>query len=191
MSKIEDLMKEMCPDGVEYRLLKDISTKITDGMHNLPKQTAVEGEYPILSAQNVNNGVIDLNTSKYVSEDVYLQENKRTDVQKGDVLLTIVGAIGRVAVVDSDLKALFQRSICVIKPDNDIIVSQYLRYILESSAVQKYIQINARGAAQQGIYLDNVCKIKIPVPPLPVQREIVRILDNFTELTAEYNGLIN
>lgn len=157
-------------------------------MHSLPNSIVPDGGYPILSAQNINNGIIDKNTSKFVSQEIFDIENRRTDIKEGDVLLTIVGAIGRVAVVPDGLKALFQRSICVIKPDHNKILSEYLRFTLESSSIQNYIQINAHGAAQKGIYLDKINKIKIPLPPLEVQREIVRVLDKFTMLSAELSA---
>lgn len=185
MSRLDELIQEKCSDGVKYKKLGDIAIKITDGMHNLPKGAGTDGAYPILSAQNINNGIIDINASKWVSPEVFEIENRRTNVQKGDVLLTIVGAIGRVAVVDTDLKALFQRSVCVIKLDNSVAISRYVFFALQSSSVQSYIQANAHGAAQKGIYLDNVSKIVVPLPPIEIQREIVRILDNFTNLTAE------
>ena len=185
MSKLDELLRELCPDGVEYKKLGEIATKITDGMHNLPKGAGTNGAYPILSAQNINNGIIDINASKWVSREIFEIENRRTNVQKGDVLLTIVGAIGRVAVVDMDLKALFQRSVCVIKLDNSVAISRYVFFALQSSSVQSYIQVNAHGAAQKGIYLDNVSKIVVPLPPIEVQREIVRILDDYTENVVE------
>lgn len=185
MSRLDELIQEKCSDGVKYKKLGDIAIKITDGMHNLPKGAGTDGAYPILSAQNINNGIIDINASKWVSPEVFEIENRRTNVQKGDVLLTIVGAIGRVAVVDTDLKALFQRSVCVIKLDNSVAISRYVFFALQSSSVQSYIQANAHGAAQKGIYLDNVSKIVVPLPPIEIQREIVSILDNFTNLTAE------
>jgi len=185
MSKLDELIRELCPDGVEYKKLGEIATKITDGMHNLPKGAGTDGAYPILSAQNINNGIIDINASKWVSREIFEIENRRTNVQKGDVLLTIVGAIGRVAVVDTDLKALFQRSVCVIKLDNSVAISRYVFFALQSSSVQSYIQVNAHGAAQKGIYLDNVSKIVVPLPPIEVQREIVRVLDDYTENIVE------
>ena len=185
MSKLDELIRELCPDGVKYKKLGEIATKITDGMHNLPKGAGTDGAYPILSAQNINNGIIDINASKWVSREIFEIENRRTNVQKGDVLLTIVGAIGRVAVVDTDLKALFQRSVCVIKLDNSVAISRYVFFALQSSSVQSYIQVNAHGAAQKGIYLDNVSKIVVPLPPIEVQREIVRVLDDYTENIVE------
>ena len=179
LSRLDELIQELCPDGVTNQKLRDVTLKITDGMHNLPK-TVDEGDYPILSAQNISNRSINFETKKYVDSDTYLKENKRTDVSHGDILLTIVGAIGRVAVVDFELKALFQRSICVIKPNPEIIDYKYMAYVLESSKVQAYIQTNAHGAAQKGLYLKQVGEIMLAVPPLEVQREIVRILDSFS-----------
>lgn len=185
MSNLEELIERLCPDGVEYKILGDISCKISDGMHNLPKNIKSSGEYPILSAQNITNGNINIDTSKWVNHEIFERENKRNNVEKCDVLLTIVGAIGRTAVVKDNLKALFQRSVCVIKPNVKLLNSKFLYYVLNSTVVQSYIQNNAKGAAQKGLYLKQVAKIKLPVPPLEVQREIVRILDNFTFLTAE------
>lgn len=185
MSKLDELLEQLCLNGVEYKTVSDIAIKYTDGMHNLPKNISTIGAYPILSAQNINNGVIDLNTTKYVAEDVFQKENKRTDVEKGDILLTIVGAIDRVAVVKDDLKALFQRSICIIKLDKSRVIPEYLGYVLESTNVQSYMQENAHGAAQKGIYLEQIGKIPFPVPPIEIQLEIVRILDNYTHIKDE------
>lgn len=185
MTKIEQLIKELCPNGVEYKKLGEVCDKIVDGMHSLPKEAGSTGVYPILSAQNVHDNIIDYVTNKYVNEDIYIKENKRTSVENGDVLLTIVGAIGRTALVTNDLKALFQRSICVIKPKHNIINSSYLKYVLDSTKTQIYILTNAHGAAQKGLYLKEVEKIKIPIPPLEVQAEIAKILDEYsTSVTA-------
>ena len=185
MSRLDELIKNLCPNGVEYKKLGDITLKIIDGMHNLPKGIGEIGEYPILSAQNINQGTISMETSKWVNQEIFESENRRTDIKKNDVLLTIVGAIGRTAVVEDELKALFQRSICVLKPNNEILNSRYLAYALESSPVQAYMKNNAHGAAQKGIYLNQVSKIVLPVPPLKVQREIICMLDRYTMLTNE------
>lgn len=168
--------------AVKWLKLSDVSLKITDGMHNLPKDVLPIGDYPIISAQNVNNGLITTTTNKYVNEATFVSENKRTNLTNGDVLITIVGAIGRIAIVENDLKALCQRSLCVIKPNYSIICSKYLKFVLESTPVQNYIIKNAHGAAQKGLYLKQVSDICIPVPSLEEQERIVSILDRFDKL---------
>lgn len=54
------MIQEICPNGVEYRKLDEVTFKITDGMHNLPKGIVPIGEYPIISAQNIKDGRIDI-----------------------------------------------------------------------------------------------------------------------------------
>ena len=189
MSRLDELIEELCPDGVEYKSLGEVAVKISDGMYNLPKGIREFGKYPILSAQNINKGMIFTETSKWVNIEIFEIENRRTNVQKGDVLLTIVGAIGRTAVVEDELQALFQRSICVIKPDIKLINSRYIAYCLDSTDIQNYMTSNAHGVAQKGLYLKQVSEIKLPVPPLEVQQEIVRILDSFTELEKELEAI--
>lgn len=100
----------------------------------------------------------------------------------GDLLLTIVGAIGRVYLVSHHLEALFQRSVCVIKPNNEIVLSEYLKYLLLSTEIQRYMNINASGAAQKGLYLKQVSNIKLKIPDLQQQQRIVDILDRFDKL---------
>lgn len=165
--------------------LKKITEQITDGSHNPPKATQEKNNYPMISAKNINNGIIDFNEVRPLSKEDFEKENKRTNAKYGDVLLTIVGAIGRVAVIETDKKMAFQRSVCVIKPYNNIINSKYLKYVLESQNLQEQIRKNANGAAQKGIYLKQVEKLKIPVPSLEVQEKIVRILDKFDKLTND------
>ena len=185
MSKLDELIRELCPNGVEYKNLKEISVKISDGSHN-PPRAAVDGKrFPMISAQNINEGRICLEDVRWISEEDFLKEDKRTSVERGDVLITIVGAIGRTAVVTTDEKMACQRSVCVIKPRKDLVSSQYLRYSLESSELQKIMNSQANGAAQKGIYLRQLEKIMIKVPPVEVQEEVVRILDSYTiHLTA-------
>lgn len=181
MSKIEELIQRCGP--IDRFALKDIvATKITDGMHNLPKGISSEGYAPILSAVNIHDGVIDYSTDKYVSGEIFDRENTRTNVLVGDILLTIVATIGRVAVVSNNIPFLLQRSVAVIKPNPQLAISKYVAYYLESDIIQDFMQSNARGAAQKGFYIGQVEELEIPLPPLSVQQEIVRILDSFTDL---------
>lgn len=184
MSRIDELIAEHCPNGVEFLPLKDIAVRITDGSHNPPKGT-LGGEYPMISAKNISNGRIDFDDARMLSSDDYQAENRRTTIERGDVLLTIVGAIGRSAVVETDLPMVFQRSVCVIKLNREIALSRYIHHVLSGTRLQRLFEAQANGAAQKGIYLKQIEKLRIPLPPLEIQREIVRILDTFSKMEAE------
>ena len=169
---------------VKFFKLKDLCKSIKDGMHNLPKSSLESGDYPILSAQNIYNNQIDYNAKRFVNSDIFVQENKRTNVEEGDVLLTIVATIGRSAVVKENRKVLLQRSVCALKP-NEKVLPGYLKYSLDKSEIQNYMIKNAHGSAQAGLYLNQVEEITIPLPPLSVQQRIVNVLDNFDAICSD------
>ncbi|MDU7109406.1 MAG: restriction endonuclease subunit S, partial [Clostridium perfringens] len=103
------------PNGWGWCRLGEISFKITDGSHNPPKGEENYTEYIMLSSQNINNnGLVNLEKSRFLSKHNYEIENKRTNVNKGDILLTIVGTIGRSCIYTNELKITLQRSVGVI-----------------------------------------------------------------------------
>ena len=153
-------------------------------MHNLPKNTLDKSMYPILSAQNIFNGEINFDAKRYVDEETYIKENKRTNIEKGDVLLTIVATIGRIAVVKEKNKFLLQRSVCVLKP-NELVNPYYLKFYLETNKIQNYMITNAHGSAQSGLYLNQVAEIIVPIPSMDIQNKIVTILTNFYKITHD------
>ncbi len=169
-----------------YKLSELVTRKITDGMHNLPKNILSSGYAPILSAVNIYDGELHVDTEKYVDEETYLQENKRTDVSVDDVLLTIVATLGRVTVVKNPMKVLLQRSVAVIRPNQEIIISDYLRFYLETYDIQYFIQKHAHGAAQKGFYVNQINDLKITIPTdIAEQKRIVDVLDKFSTLTSD------
>lgn len=167
--------------------LKDIAISIKDGMHNLPKLLFDNGDYPILSAQNIHNGFIDFSTKRYVDINTFLKERRRTNIESGDVLLTIVATIGRTAIIKDNTDFLLQRSVCVIKPKRCVLPS-YLKYYLDTSKTQAYMQSNAHGSAQAGLYLNQVAEIEIMLPTIQEQERIVSILDRFDSLCNDISS---
>src|SRR5690606_34412556 len=110
----EDEIPFEVPVGWSYARLSEITTKLTDGSHNPPRDSG--SGYPMISSQNVTAECIRFdNPSRYVSDQDFQVEDARTRAQPGDVLLTIVGSVGRSAVVPPDApKFALQRSVAVI-----------------------------------------------------------------------------
>jgi type I restriction enzyme S subunit len=164
--------------------LSEIAEFITDGTHGSPERT--EKGVPVLSAQNVTGGILTYSTSRYTSEKEYQTFKKRLDIAIGDVLLTIVGSIGRAAVVSEDRPAVFQRSVAVIRPKRQIADSSYLLHLFHSTYFQSELYRNSNQSSQAGVYLGRLGSIEIPLPPLEEQRRIAAILDKIQNQIAKH-----
>lgn len=165
-----DLPEEWC-----LTKIGDVCSKITDGSHN-PPRASTEG-LPMLSAKNIHNGIVDFNLEhRLIPHDDFFIEDKRTNIQANDVLLTIVGALGRTALVVKDYtKFTLQRSVAVLAAPH--LDAKCFRYSLKEYQFQKQITDNAKGTAQKGIYLKKLSELTLPVPPLAEQKEIADRLD--------------
>ena len=161
--------------GWTYRQLKDVTSKISDGSHNPPKGIAYS-EYPMLSSKNILFDDFNYDSPRYLSKEDFDIENKRTDISDGDVLLTIVGTVGRTCCVQSPfIPFTLQRSVAVLKPKKEILISRFLMYALYS--LSDLWENEAKGAAQKGVYLKQLAALSIPTPPLAEQERIVERLD--------------
>ncbi|WP_072059219.1 restriction endonuclease subunit S [Enterobacter genomosp. O] len=164
----------------EIYKLSELCLKITDGSHN-PPEGIPHSDYLMLSSKNIFDDEINFDNPRYLSKEMFEKENKRTEISEGDVLLTIVGTIGRVAVVPDDIaKFTLQRSVAVLKPKMDVITPRFLMYTLQS--MLDVLTAGARGVAQKGIYLKQLADLQISVPPLIKQKEIVAIFDKVRKI---------
>ncbi|EDU6364094.1 restriction endonuclease subunit S [Salmonella enterica subsp. enterica serovar Florian] len=163
------------PEGWQTSSIGDLCKKVTDGSHNPPK--ASETGLPMLSAKNINNGsIVFSETHRIISEAEFWEENKRTSIESGDVLLTIVGTLGRTAVVPQDFTPFtLQRSVAVLSTSE--LEPSYFRYALENREFQIQIHENSKGTAQKGIYLNALKKLTINIAPKNEQKIIAEKLD--------------
>ena len=162
--------------------LGDVCAKITDGSHNPPQGISCSA-YLMLSSKNIYDDDISFDDPRYLSKENYETENKRTQISAGDILLTIVGTVGRAAVVSkTEKKICLQRSVAVIKPKQELIDSRFLMYQLQS--MRTHLEQEARGVAQKGIYLRQVENLQIKVPSRGEQLQVVSNLDQISELIS-------
>ena len=172
------------PDGWSWASLREISLSISDGSHNPPPDNG--SGIPLLSAANINDNSILMNEiSRWITNEEWKIENQRTNIEVGDVLLTIVGSIGRSAVVQNNNHFALQRSIAVIKPY--LINPLYLMHIVQSPQIQKWLNDNSKGTAQKGIYLNALSLMTIPIPPLAEQ---VRIVEQISSVYNQLNKIL-
>ena len=165
---------EMFEDNPEssnwcFSSLESICNGITDGSHN-PPASGEKSNNLMISSKNIHDGTIDFEDSRYLTDEQFISENNRTKVQKDDLLMTIVGTIGRTAIVpDFENNVTFQRSVSVLHPKHELLNVTYLKESLDT--IQPDLERLAHGSSQKGIYLNQVKAIQIKLPPIELQNQ--------------------
>ncbi len=168
--------------------LSEICNRITDGSHNPPKGVN-NSDFLMISSKNIFDDKITLDEPRYLTEQDFIIEHNRTQIKSGDILLTIVGTVGRVAVFDDKIgKITLQRSVAVLHPNTEICNSRYLMYLLRAKRYK--FEQGAKGVAQKGIYLKELANTELSIVDRSEQDKIVTILDNLTELITSSENQI-
>ena len=183
MTKLEELIKELCPNGVEYKTLGEFATVIRGG--NFQKKDFVETGKPCIHYGQMYTHFKNTTdkTLTFVSDKVF---NKSKQAQPNDIVMAVTSE--NVDDVCSCVAWLGKENIAVSGHTAIIHHNQnpsYMSYYFHSEHFYKQKVKLAHGTKVIEVTPDKLLNIQIPVPPLPVQEEVVRILDKFTSLTAE------
>jgi len=157
--------------------LENLTTLIKDGTHNPPER--VDEGIPLLSATNIENGRLNFDkTDNFIREEDYEDMHKKYTLETGDVLLTCVGTLGRTTVIKKKTpKFTVQRSVAIFKL-NDLIESEYCYYAFQSHYFQEAMKRRSNATAQAGVYLNELSKMQLFIPPLEEQKQIASILSS-------------
>ena len=189
MSKLDDLIRELCPDGVEYKTLGEIG-KFYGGLTGKSKKDFENGNEVFITYKNVySNPAIDIYPNDKVK--IAVGEKQRT-LEYGDIVFTGSSetpdecGFSSVVTRKPDRK-LYLNSFCFFfRLDNPkVLLPDFSKHLFRSSELRFQIGKTASGVTRYNVSKDKMAKVEIPLPPLEIQREIVRILDNFTKLTTE------
>ena len=174
----EDISDEIpfeVPSNWTWTRIGAISNKITDGEHNTPKRVSTFQGFYLLSARNIQNGYISLNDVDYVDENEFIRIHKRCNPQKGDVLVSCSGSVGRCAVIEDDNKYVMVRSAAMIS--SNIINTKYLMYVIQSQELQNQIEDSSKQTAQANLFQAAIADLLIPLPPFNEQKRIVKNIE--------------
>lgn len=165
MSKIDELIKQYCPNGVEYKRIDELCIVKTGG--DTPKNCIKGQLYP---SEEYPYPVYSNGTETYGYADSYR-------IDRDAVSISSIGNVGYVAYRAAYFTPIIRLK--VLLPNTDILTTKFLFYALTA------ITFVGTNSSLSSMKADDVKKYKIPVPPLPVQEEVVRILDAFSSLEAE------
>ena len=160
----------------KHVLLQDISLSITDGTHSTVKDDPT-GRCFLLSCKNIKNGKIVIGqTERRINEHQLQELKKRTNINKNDILITTVGTIGEMAMVEEENPLFdFQRSVGIIKANSNLVYPRYLFYALKNELPQIFSLV--KGAVQQCLFLGDIKQIRLQLPTLNKQIRIASLLE--------------
>ncbi len=177
MSRIDELIAELCPDGVSFQSLGDCITKNAGG--GTPSRSNPNywgGDILWASVGDLSIAGNFIHTTRATITNEGLKNSPSNIVPRGDVIVAVKISPGKMKIaakdiaINQDLRGLSLKS---------FIDSSFLTYYFQT------LSIIGNGTIVKGITTDTLERLRIPVPPLEVQREIVKVLDAFTKLEAE------
>lgn len=190
MSRINDLIKEMCPNGVEFKSLKEVFD-IFSGMTGVTNKWAEEGNCQFIDYMNAyKNNKIDITNLPYAT----VKNINQIILVQGDLLLTSASEVPDECAIASVIEDKIQDGVFMddhlfglrLKDEyKNIINTTFISYYLNSKPFRCNLFKAVRGVTRFYISNKDYMKLNIPIPPIEIQKEIVRILDKFGELEAE------
>ncbi|SFH23778.1 type I restriction enzyme, S subunit [Nitrosospira sp. Nsp14] len=158
------------------RPLSELATAIKDGTHGTHRR--VQEGVPLLSAKNISaNGTIIWDESDdLISESEYQVLSRSFQLEPNDLLLTIVGSLGRRAIYAGE-RVTFQRSVAYVRPDKRKLDSRFLFHWMGHPKFSAELVRRSNATAQAGLYLGELAKVSAPIPIPSQQRAIAQILD--------------
>lgn len=167
------------------KTLTDTLTNLCEGIYDCPHTTAVdEGSgYPLIRTPNVGRGRLILEGVHRVSEEVYIQRNKRATPKEGDLIFAREAPAGNVALIEKNQHVCLGQRTVLIRPDRTKVDPSFLTYFLLSAPVQYDLLGMANGATVAHVNLPVIRGLKVTIPSsLEEQRKVAHVLSAYDTL---------
>lgn len=140
---------------------------VRDGTHDSPKYVS-GGGYPLVTSKNLRSGVVDLTDANFISEADYIQVNKRSKVDRGDILMPMIGTIGSPVLVDRE-PCYAVKNVALIKFTKTSPSAVYVRHLLSGNYFDHITSKTSRGGTQKFVSLGDLRSLPLPLPPITLQ----------------------
>lgn len=151
---------------------------VRDGTHDSPKQSPTG--FPLITSKNLKSGCIDLENTYLISESDFWDINKRSKVDKFDILYSMIGTVGEIAIVKSE-PSFAIKNVGLFKCKGNYELAKWVYYFMQSSEAKEELQAAQKGSTQSYISLGDLRSFPILLPPLPEQRAIAAVLSSLDD----------
>jgi type I restriction enzyme S subunit len=171
-----DVKEGELPEGWEYSILKELTTKIVDGTHHTP--TYLSDGVHFISVKDINDYKIDFSKTKFISKEEHQVLKNRCHPEEGDILITKSGTIGRLAIVPPEPEFSLFVSVALLKIRKDLLTSKYALYALQNHVNHLNIEKDIKGGLLKNYHLEDLRKATIMYVPLDQQNKIVQEIES-------------
>ena len=181
MSKLDELIAEYCPNGVPFIALKDCIESVS----NIKWAENKDSEFQYIDLTSVDRETHSIVETSTINADTAPSRAQQI-VKTNDILLgTTRPLLKRYCIIPMRYNGeICSTGFCVLRAKSSVVLPRYLYHVISTTDFFDHVEKFQKGASYPAITDADVKKYKIPAPSIEVQREIVRILDKFTELTA-------
>lgn len=180
------------PKGWKTEKLVSICTKITDGAHHSPK--SVSSGYPMFSVKDMTHSGFRSESARHISEaDFKALERQNCKPLLNDILIAKDGSILKYCfVVEEEIDGVILSSIALLRPNLNIVEPKFISHYFSQDWVKFYVgKALTSGSGVPRIILKDFKSIKIPLPPLPEQRKVAKILSTWDKAISTTERLID
>ncbi len=184
LNKMDELIKsrfiEMFEDNIinpynwEKKKLGDVCD-VRDGTHDSPEYFS-KG-YPLVTSKNVSDGKIDLTDCNLISEIDYEKINQRSKVEKGDIIMPMIGTVGNPVIVDIEPNFAIKNVALVKFFEGTTVSNVYIKNLLKSDYFDRAVVNKIRGGTQKFISLGDIRNLEILLPPLGLQNRFTDFVE--------------
>ena len=165
--------------STEFIRVEDFCSSVRDGTHDTPKPA--DFGYRLVTGKHIKNGQIDPGDAYYISKDDYNKINERSLVEKWDVLMSMIGTVGEVAVI-KDVPDYAIKNVALFKCGGSELKGRWLSYYLRTPFAKGHMTGNQKGSSQQFLSLKQLRDLPVPVVDEREMQTTVNILSAYDDL---------
>jgi len=144
---------------------------VRDGTHDSPKYLP-KSDYLLVTSKNIQDDCIDFTTANFISHEDYDNINKRSFVDDGDIIMAMIGTIGKPIIVRKQGYKFCVKNVALIKFNSDSkVLNIFIKSLLNNKSYMHYLKSFNKGGTQKFVALGTIRSLRIPIPPLSLQQE--------------------
>lgn len=175
--------------GWEVKKLGEVCD-VRDGTHDSPQYLS-ESEYFLITSKNIQGDIIDYANVNYISKEDYDSINKRSYVDEGDIIMGMIGTIGKPIIVHKNNLKFCVKNVALIKfPESCLVKNVYVKALLDNDSYKQYLLSLNKGGTQKFVALGTLRTLKCPLPPLSLQQDFAKRIELIEQQKAQISSTI-